>query len=91
MPNQNNPHHPPPFIQAMLKPEIYDHHVKACQLIETHISWVILTGNFVYKIKKPDNTYDPFKLYAVINNEDLVVVNYVDIDLILKEPKYFVH
>lgn len=53
--NQNNPHHPPPFIQAMLKPEFYDHPVTSCQLIETHISWVILTGDFVYKIKKPVN------------------------------------
>ena len=39
----------------MLKPEVYDHPVKNIEFIETHISWVILTGNFAYKIKKPVN------------------------------------
>jgi aminoglycoside phosphotransferase family enzyme/adenylate kinase family enzyme len=43
----------PQLIMAMLKPEFYDHPVQTCQLVETHISWVILTGDFVYKIKKP--------------------------------------
>ena len=43
----------PPLISAMLKPKFYDHPVQSCQLIETHISWVILTGDFVYKVKKP--------------------------------------
>ena len=43
-----------PFdIANMLKPEVYDHPVKNIELIETHISWVILTGDFAYKIKKP--------------------------------------
>ena len=55
MKNKNDSYHPPIFIQAMLKPEFYDHPVNNCELIETHISWVILTGNFVYKIKKPIN------------------------------------
>lgn len=27
----------------------------ACSLIETHISWLLLTGQYVYKIKKPVN------------------------------------
>ncbi len=44
---------PPTLIQALLGPEPYDHPVERCQLIETHISWVILTGSFAYKIKKP--------------------------------------
>jgi len=42
-------------IKNMLHPEVYDHPVKDIKLIETHISWVILTGDFVYKIKKPVN------------------------------------
>ena len=42
-------------ITNMLKPEVYDHPVTNIQLIETHISWVILTGDFAYKIKKPVN------------------------------------
>ena len=42
-------------INKMLNPEVFEHPVKNIKLIETHISWVILTGNFVYKIKKPVN------------------------------------
>jgi aminoglycoside phosphotransferase family enzyme/predicted kinase len=40
-------------IQSMLAAEIYDHPVSQIELIETHISWVILTGVYAYKIKKP--------------------------------------
>jgi aminoglycoside phosphotransferase family enzyme/predicted kinase len=42
-------------ILNMLNPDVYDHPVREIELIETHISWVILTGKFVYKIKKPVN------------------------------------
>ena len=42
-------------ISSMLKPRVYDHSVKHVELIETHISWVLLTGVFAYKIKKPVN------------------------------------
>lgn len=45
----------------------------------------------LYKIKISDNPtkYDFNKLYAIINNEDIVVVKYFDIDLILKDITYF--
>jgi aminoglycoside phosphotransferase family enzyme/predicted kinase len=43
----------PPLIAGLLKPAAYPHAVVAPQLIETHISWVILAGEFAYKIKKP--------------------------------------
>ena len=36
-----------------MRPGCYDHPVSDIQLIETHISWIILTGEFAYKIKKP--------------------------------------
>ncbi|HSO66676.1 MAG TPA: AAA family ATPase, partial [Desulfatirhabdiaceae bacterium] len=42
-----------PLIQSLMNPQIYDHPVKQCRLIETHISWVILTGTYAYKLKKP--------------------------------------
>ena len=45
----------PPLIQSLLQPRFYPHPVADCQLIETHISWVILAGEFAYKIKKPQN------------------------------------
>lgn len=41
------------LIEQLQNPELYDHPVTGFTLIETHISWVILTGEFVYKIKKP--------------------------------------
>jgi uncharacterized protein with PIN domain len=31
----------------------YPHAARGIQVVETHISWVILTGDFAYKIKKP--------------------------------------
>jgi len=45
----------PKHIASLLQPEPYDHPVDKISLIETHISWVILTGLFAYKIKKPVN------------------------------------
>lgn len=41
------------LIKGMLCPEIYDHPVEELKVIETHISWVILTGPYAYKLKKP--------------------------------------
>lgn len=43
----------PALIQALLDPHCYPHPVGAVRLIETHISWLLLTGSFAYKIKKP--------------------------------------
>lgn len=44
----------PPLIRALLTdPSCYDHAVGQVRLIETHISWVLLTGEFAYKVKKP--------------------------------------
>jgi len=43
-----------PFLQnALLNPEIYPDHPKTIKFIETHISLLFLTGNHVYKVKKP--------------------------------------
>lgn len=42
-----------PLITTLLKSESFPHPCSAMQLIETHISWIILTGDFAYKIKKP--------------------------------------
>jgi aminoglycoside phosphotransferase family enzyme/predicted kinase len=40
-------------IEQLLRPAAYQHAVSRLELRETHISWVILTGSFAYKIKKP--------------------------------------
>jgi len=43
----------PPVIAAMLRPEFYPHRPAAVTLVQTHISYVLLAGDEVYKIKKP--------------------------------------
>lgn len=42
-------------IHDLLNEDVYDHPVLSFELIETHISWIILTGNYAYKVKKPVN------------------------------------
>jgi aminoglycoside phosphotransferase family enzyme/predicted kinase len=39
-------------IQELLTPEAFPHPVSEISLRETHISWIVLTGSFAYKIKK---------------------------------------
>ncbi|NMZ52209.1 AAA family ATPase [Pseudomonas poae] len=43
------------LIAALQNPALYPHPVEAFHVIETHISWVILTGPYAYKLKKPMN------------------------------------
>ncbi len=46
----------PALMQAMLQPSFYPHPVQEpITLIQTHISYVFLTGDYVYKVKKPVN------------------------------------
>ncbi|MBD0312542.1 MAG: AAA family ATPase [Microcoleus sp. T3-bin5] len=46
----------PPLIQQMLQPGFYPHGVtEPVHLIQTHVSFVFLTGDYTYKIKKPVN------------------------------------
>jgi len=45
--------HQPELIRKLLEPAAYPHGVHHLQVIETHISWVILTGEYAYKVKKP--------------------------------------
>lgn len=41
------------LIAALQDPSLYPHPVEGFRVIETHISWVILTGPYAYKMKKP--------------------------------------
>jgi uncharacterized protein len=43
----------PELLKGLMSPGAYPHPVRAVQLIETHVSWVLLTGEFAYKIKRP--------------------------------------
>lgn len=40
------------LIRSLQKADVYPHLAANIEVIETHISWVILTGIFAYKIKK---------------------------------------
>jgi aminoglycoside phosphotransferase family enzyme/predicted kinase len=42
----------PPVIEAMLKPEFYPHPATAIELRQTHTSYVLLAGEFAYKVRK---------------------------------------
>ncbi len=44
----------PALIQQMQSPEFYPHDVETpIRLIQTHISYILLTGEYAYKVKKP--------------------------------------
>jgi len=42
-------------VEALMKPEAYDEDAGSIELIQTHISFVFLTRNLVYKVKKAVN------------------------------------
>jgi len=41
------------LVSALQDPRLYDHPVQRFQVLETHISYVLLTGPYAYKLKKP--------------------------------------
>ena len=55
----------PPLIQSLLDPTRYPHPSGVVELMETHISWVLLAGDYAYKIKKP--VVLPFLDYGTVD------------------------
>ncbi len=43
----------PPLISALRQGACFDHPTEAIVVLQTHISYVLLTGTYAYKIKKP--------------------------------------
>jgi len=43
----------PELIRGLLEPSAYPHPVNTVELVQTHISYVFLAGDFAYKVKKP--------------------------------------
>jgi uncharacterized protein len=43
----------PDHLCALLRPDAYPHATTTITWVETHMSWVLLTGEFAYKIKRP--------------------------------------
>jgi aminoglycoside phosphotransferase family enzyme len=45
----------PSTVKALLKPQAYPHKPQKIELVQTQMSFIFLTGEYVYKIKKPVN------------------------------------
>jgi aminoglycoside phosphotransferase family enzyme len=43
----------PSLVKALLKSEIYPHNPQKVELVQTQMSFLFLTGDYVYKVKKP--------------------------------------
>ncbi len=43
----------PDFVHHLLRPGAYPHPARQVKLVQTHISYLFLAGDFVYKFKKP--------------------------------------
>lgn len=41
------------LVSALREPRAYPHECGHVEVVETHISWVFLAGDFAYKVKKP--------------------------------------
>jgi len=44
---------PPVIVEALLKSDAYPHNPRKIELVQTQMSFLFLTGDFVYKVKKP--------------------------------------
>jgi len=51
--DEMNPERLPEYIQFLMNADVYPHPVDEVRLLQTHISFVVLAGPFVYKWKKP--------------------------------------
>lgn len=58
----------PELIANLQLPGAYSHQVDEIELRETHISWVLLTGEFAYKVKKP--VQFPFLDYSTLEKRE---------------------
>ena len=43
----------PPHLRAFLDADLYPHPAADIEMLQTHISWVFLAGEYAYKVKKP--------------------------------------
>ncbi|MEN8801547.1 MAG: AAA family ATPase [Thiogranum sp.] len=41
------------LVKALTRADAYHHPSRAIHVVETHCAWVLLTGEFAYKVKKP--------------------------------------
>jgi aminoglycoside phosphotransferase family enzyme len=87
----------PACIRFLLDPSVYPHQTGRVELVQTHISYVLLAGEFVYKIKKPvDFGFLDFTTLAkrkhfceqeLVLNQRLCPAIYLDVVAITREGK----
>ena len=87
------------LFEYLKNPKFYGPHVKSVQIIQTHISYVALTGDFAYKVKKPVNfgfldfsTLDKRKFFCEEElrlNKRLCPETYLDVLPITKKNNTF--
>lgn len=76
----------PPLVQALLEPAAYPHPTGRISLIQTHISYVFLAGEYVYKIKKPVNF--GFLDYSTIGKRRYYCRREVELNSLLCDETY---
>ena len=94
--SQNDTRRQTAILFALSNPDFYPHPVSGIQVEETHISRVFLTGDFVYKVKKPvdfgfldyttlEKRHHYCKQEVLLNNR-LSENVYLDVVTITEEP-----
>ena len=88
------------LVKALSNPKAYPHNPKSVELVQTQISFVFLTGDYVYKVKKPVNfgfldftTLEKRRFYCdqeVVLNRRLCPNIYVGVIPITRKGKSFI-
>ncbi|MEJ2529869.1 MAG: hypothetical protein P8Z39_07315, partial [Gammaproteobacteria bacterium] len=86
------------LIESLQNPEVWPHPATEVELVETHISYVLLVGDFAYKIKKPVDlgfldfsTLEKRQYYCekeLSLNRRLAPDLYLDVDAITGDSKH---
>ena len=67
----------PPVVQAFLNPSFYSHRCTSVTLMQTQMSFIFLTGDYVYKMKMPVNLgyldYTTLEKRAYFCNKELIL------------------
>ena len=73
-------------IEQLIKQKSLPENTVSIELIETHISWIIMCDSFVYKIKKPIEY--PFLNFSSLNKRKFYCEREVELNKRLTENVY---
>ena len=77
---------PERLLAALCQPSFYPHRPESVELRETHISWVLLAGSRVYKLKKPVRL--PFLDYSTLERRRALCLDEVRLNRRLAPAMY---